>query len=203
MFSILSYAAKIAHRFALPFLREGAVAVDATVGNGHDTLFLAKEVGNSGRVYGFDIQSEALQTTQHKLQEAECSQQVTLIQAGHEHMADYINQSVDVVMFNLGYLPGGDHSKITGAETTVRAITAGLKILRPGGLMSLVVYTGHPGAAEEMAAVEGLVAGLNSRDFCVVRSEFVNRLKNPPYLLLVEKDDGSPERRKNIEEPTA
>lgn len=203
MYNFFTNAVKLAHGFAAPLLGEGAAAVDATVGNGHDTLFLARAVGTSGKVYGFDIQSAALRKTAERLNEAGLRQRVDLIQAGHEHMADYVIAPVDVVMFNLGYLPGGDHGKTTGAATTVRAIDAGLKLLNPGGLMTVVVYTGHPGAGEEQAAVEQAVAELNSRVYCVMRMEFVNRLKNPPYLLLIEKNDELPDRGKNNEEPAS
>lgn len=192
MFKVLTNAVKIAHGFSEPFLGQGAIAVDATVGNGHDTLFLAGRVGSTGRVYGFDIQHEALRKTGDRLVKAGLSQRVKLIQAGHQYMAQYINEPVDVVMFNLGYLPGGDHGIITKADTTVIAIEAALKLLRPGGLLSIVVYTGHPGAAEERGAVEEAASRLDRRLYCVMRMEFVNRLKNPPYLLLIEKSDESP-----------
>lgn len=203
MFNIFTNAVKIAHRFVAPLLGEGAVAVDATVGNGHDTLFLARNVGFSGKVYGFDIQAEALAKTEERLHEAGLSQPVTLVNAGHERMADYVTGSVDVIMFNLGYLPGSDHRTVTKASTTTSAIAAGLELLRPGGLMSIVVYTGHPGAAEEHSAVELTVSRLDRRKYCVMRMEFVNRIKNPPYLILIEKNDAFAERGKNNEEPKA
>ncbi len=187
MFRLFTNAVKVAHGLVAPFLGEGAVAVDATVGNGHDTLFLARHVGSSGKVYGFDIQAAALHNTGQRLDAAGLSQQVTLIQAGHEHMASYLAEPVDVMLFNLGYLPGGDHSRITRADTTVTAVLAGLEALKPGGMMSIVVYTGHSGAQEEQTALDRLVVQLEPRQYCVVRLEFANRIKDPPYLLLLEK----------------
>lgn len=200
MFKLLPNAVKMAHRLVAAVLPEGATAIDATVGNGHDTLFLARNVGSLGKVYGFDIQTEALQSADDRLRAAGCRQQVTMIQAGHETMTEHIAGPVDAVMFNLGYLPGGDHGQITRADTTITAIEAGMKLLRPGGLMSIVVYTGHPGAAEERESVERLVRQLERREYCVVRMEFVNRSKKPPYLILIEKNDGSRERGKSNEE---
>jgi predicted methyltransferase len=203
MFNIFSNAVKITHNFVAPLLGEGAVAVDATVGNGYDTLFLARNVGFTGRVYGFDIQAEALDRTGERLHEAGFSQLVTLVNAGHERMADYVTESVDVIMFNLGYLPGSDHKTVTKASSTTSAITSGLELLRPGGLMSVVVYTGHPGAAGEQYAVELSVAQLDRRKYCVMRMEFVNRSKNPPYLILIEKYDASLNGGNSNEKPKA
>lgn len=203
MFKMFTYAVKIAHGFVAPYIKGGAIAVDATVGNGHDTMFLAQAVGTSGRVYGFDIQAVALRKTAARLDDAGLNQRVELIEAGHEHMEEYINTPVDIVMFNLGYLPGGDHGQTTRADTTVKAIEAGLKLLKPGGLMTVVIYTGHSGASEEQAAVEHKVIGLNNRDYCVVRMEYVNRLKNPPYLLLIEKNVESSDRGSMDEKPAS
>ncbi len=131
-------------------LQPGEVAVDATVGNGHDTLFLAQQVGAQGHVYGFDIQEEALARTRRRLEEAGLRDRVTLLQMGHEHMAEAVPAAwhgrIGAVMFNLGYLPGGsDRTCITRPQTTVPALEAALRLLRPGGVLTVVAYRGHPG----------------------------------------------------------
>lgn len=179
-------AVNLAQDFIKPVLKEGGIAVDATAGNGFDTLFLAVGVGGKGKVYAFDIQQEALANTTRLLAEKHCLEQVTLICDGHEKMLDYIAEKVDAVMFNLGYLPGGDHKIITQPGTTIEALRAALNLLRPGGRLSLVVYTGHPGGIEELEAIEKELTVLPSQHFTIVRITFLNRLENAPQIFLIE-----------------
>jgi len=157
-----------AHAALSDILDEGAIAIDATVGNGHDTLFLAREVGVSGKVYGFDIQEQALDTAYKRLQEEGLEGRVSLYHAGHEAMAVVLPESVagrvKAVMFNLGYLPGGDKGRTTGINTTLAALEQARTLLAPGGAISVLAYTGHPGGREEAEAVKAWVAGL-SADF--------------------------------------
>lgn len=143
----------LAHQAVAAVLQPGDIAIDATVGNGHDTLFLAQQVGVSGKVYGFDIQEAALDSAYQRLQAAGETAQVALYHAGHEAMAVLLPQTltgrVKAVMFNLGYLPGGDKQRTTGASTTLAALQASLSLLAPGGVISLLAYTGHPGGRDE------------------------------------------------------
>lgn len=189
MFSSLANTVRMAHEFIRPRLGEGGVAVDATAGNGNDTLFLAKCVGNTGRVFSFDIQNIAVQNTRELLELNGLSENVTLINAGHEKMLEYINQPVDAVIFNLGYLPGGEHSITTKPESSVEAMKAGLSLLRPGGVLCIVVYTGHPEGEEEQNKIESFMEALDKKHFCAAKLYFMNRNK-APYLILVEKSLG-------------
>ncbi len=156
---------KIAQQAVSRACRAHGRAIDATVGNGHDTLMLARCVAPDGHVAGFDIQPSALDHTRQRLHAAGLEQHVELIDAGHEHMRDLLGDdwvgNADVVMFNLGYLPGGDKSIITQPHTTVSALAQSLDMLRPGGLLSLMLYRGHPGAEAEIAAVTQWIEGLN------------------------------------------
>ncbi len=160
-----------AHQIVGAQLRSGDVAVDATVGNGHDTEFLARIVGPSGRVYGFDLQGTALDTTRDRLDRAGVGGNVTLIHAGHEEMSSRLpadaSGSVGAVMFNLGYLPGSDRSLVTRPETTVPAVEAAISVLRPGGILSVLVYTGHPGGTAELEALRRQSAAWRERGFQV------------------------------------
>lgn len=142
---------------------DGLCAVDATVGNGHDTLFLAQAVGPRGRVYGFDVQERAIKATQNCCGEAGVGDRVTLLHAGHERMAELLPDDVTAaaVMFNLGYLPGADKSVVTQPATTIAALDAALSLLAPGGVISITAYTAHPGGSEETEAVRHWCAGLN------------------------------------------
>ncbi len=138
-------------------LSPGAVAVDATVGNGHDTLFLARRVAPNGQVAGFDIQHHALQATRTRLEQAGLADLVRLHPCGHQFMlervpADWAGR-VSALMFNLGYLPGSDRQVTTTPGTTLSALDQALTLVRHGGLISLLVYRGHPGAQAEVEAV--------------------------------------------------
>lgn len=140
-------------------LEAGSLAIDATVGNGHDMLFLAGRVAPQGRVIGFDVQADAVANTRARLVASQLHTVAELHLCGHERMleqvpTDWIGR-VAAVMFNLGYLPGGDKTLITQAETTVAALDQALSLLRPGGLLSLLLYRGHAGAQGEWDAVSG------------------------------------------------
>jgi ubiquinone/menaquinone biosynthesis C-methylase UbiE len=187
--SILEFA----HTLAREAVPTGGVAVDATIGNGHDTLALALEVGPGGQVYGFDVQREALEETRRRLTEHECAKQVELLDAGHEdmdrHLPATVQGEVDAVMFNLGYLPGSDSALTTSPSTTLPALRSTLRILRPGGVVTIVLYTGHEGGAEEAQAVDAWAADLPQDRYRALSYRFVNQKNDPPRLLVVEKRD--------------
>lgn len=148
-----------AHELVAAALGAGEIVVDATVGNGYDTLFLAQTVGASGHVFGFDVQAPALACARRRLRAADVQEQVTLFCASHTEMcwllpAD-LHGRLGAVMFNLGYLPGSDHARTTCAGTTVPALASAWSLLRPGGRLSIVTYRGHPGGGAETAAVLG------------------------------------------------
>ena len=168
-------------------LSAGDCAVDATVGNGHDTLFLAKAVGPSGRVYGFDVQAEALAMARRTVAGME---NVTLFHAGHERMADHLPAEAEgqiaAAMFNLGYLPGADAAVITRAETTLSALDLALILVRVGGVVSVVVYPGHDGGAGEADAVRAWARALPGEFAASVHAR-VNTRTPAPELILIER----------------
>jgi len=153
-----------AHQICDEILEEGDVAIDATVGNGHDTLFLAEAVGAEGRVYGFDVQADALNLTRQKLGE-ELLLRVTLLHKSHAEMDQHIESSdrgcIKVIMFNLGYLPGGDKEITTMTESTLVAMEAACKLLHPEGVITILAYPGHETGHDETKAV---VEFLNTMD---------------------------------------
>ncbi|NLI12389.1 class I SAM-dependent methyltransferase [Pelotomaculum propionicicum] len=181
-------AVYLAQFFVAEAVNNGGTAVDATAGNGNDTLFLARLVGEGGKVYAFDTQAKALQITQELLKNNGCMERVELLQAGHEKMRKLVPGPVDAVMFNLGYLPGGDHSIVTQPLTTLKALGAALELLRTGGRIGLVIYTGHPGGREEAETVEKFISSLNADIFKVIKISFVNRAANAPVVIVIEKD---------------
>jgi len=176
-----------AHLFAASVLKAGDVAVDATAGNGQDTLFLARHVGPEGRIYAFDLQSGSLERTAALLTRENIRDRVRLIHAGHELMADFIYEPVSVVMFNLGYLPGGDHSVVTTKRTTIAALQTALGLLRPGGLVTVTAYSGHPEGKEEMEALLCFCRELSGCDYRVLCTNYLNRVHDPPALIVICK----------------
>ena len=142
-----------AQSIAKRYLTVGSIAIDATCGNGFDTLFLAGQVGRSGIVYGVDIQERAIETSRKKLHEADLLPQCRLMVGSHSHLTSIIKPAhvgrISVVMFNLGYLPLGDKSIVTKPETTVNALEQAVELVRPGGLVSILAYPGHAGGLEE------------------------------------------------------
>jgi predicted methyltransferase len=169
------------------FVREGHCVVDATCGNGHDTLVLARLVGIRGHVWGFDIQKQAIVETGRRLDDAELSNRVTLLKIGHEELALHVTVPVEAVLFNLGYLPGGDRSIITRPETTVAALGQALQLLVPGGIVAVTVYPGHNGGMEEQLTVEDWAARLDPRTYHSWRMGQTNVSTDAPYLLLIQK----------------
>ncbi|MDX2109405.1 MAG: class I SAM-dependent methyltransferase [Verrucomicrobiota bacterium] len=193
---ILYPVLELAHQRALEILRPNDVAVDATVGNGNDTLLLAKAVGRGGLVYGFDIQETALSITRQKLIHAGAVSQVRLIHDSH-HKLDTVlptalHGHVRVVQFNLGYLPGGDRAISTRADTTVKALDCALRVLKPGGLLSIVAYTGHPEGAKETEELQRWLHALPRMRTQLWKSPPRPERNHPPQLFLVYK--GAPHR---------
>lgn len=149
-----------AHAWIAPALRPGARVVDATAGNGADTSFLARAVSPGGVVHAFDVQARALFRARRRLQTAAPDARVVWHRASHERVPRHLGDTpIDAAMFNLGWLPGGDRARTTRPESTVAALAAVADRLAPGGRLSVVAYRGHPGGAEEDAAVAAWVEG--------------------------------------------
>lgn len=168
-------------------LEKGDTAVDATMGKGNDTVLLAKLVGTSGKVYAFDIQKEAVDITKKNINEINLSTQVELIDDGHENMDRYIHEKVKLIIFNLGYLPGGNHDITTRAETTLAAVEKSLELLQQNGAVILVVYYGHQQGKAEKDALGSYVKTLDQKRYNVVKISFENQINCPPMLVVVEK----------------
>jgi predicted methyltransferase len=168
-------------------VKPGAFTIDATVGNGHDTLFLADLVGPTGTVIGFDIQAPALHVAQLRLVGFP---QVTLVHAGHERLTELLpapaHGKLSAVMFNLGYLPGADKAIITQPQSTLQALTQALDNLTIGGVITLILYPAHPGGAEEMTTVLAYAAQLPAT-FAVTASTRTNATVPAPSLLIIER----------------
>ena len=167
-------------------VQPGDICIDATMGNGNDTILLSSLCKETGRVYAFDIQEQALAHTRQRLLDADAPQNYTLLLESHTNMDHYVQpESVSCIVFNLGYLPGGDHTKATQASSSIEALTRSLSLLKKGGLISLCIYSGGDSGFEERDAVLSWLKNLDSHKYLVIRSDYYNRPNNPPIPVLI------------------
>lgn len=183
----MNNAVEILWQLVPRFLTAGDTCVDATVGNGKDTAALCRIVGCNGHVFGFDIQNEALEQAGLLLKDIVPETSFTLIHASHARMNRHVTQPVDLVLFNLGYLPGGDKRITTESESTLEAMAASLELLKCGGKLAAVLYPGHGSGAVEAQDVKDWASTLSQKEFSVVVLVFTNQVNNPPQLLVIEK----------------
>lgn len=175
------------HDIAKKAVMPGDHVIDATCGNGGDTLFLAGLTGEDGMVYSFDIQQDALNRTLEKLKKEGMEKRVELIHDSHARMDEYVKGKVRCVMFNLGYLPGGDHSIGTRGESTITAIKKAMELVMVNGIITVVVYYGGDSGFEEKEQVLEYIKTIDCKRFTVSRTEFVNQVNCPPILVCIEK----------------
>ena len=176
------------HHFIEDHVQSGDICMDATMGNGNDTALLSKLAGESGKVIAFDIQQMALDHTKERLLKEECPFNYQLLLDSHEQMGVYAEpETVSCITFNLGYLPGGDHTKATKGESSIRAIETGLSLLKKKGLMTVCIYSGGDSGFEEKDVVLTYLKALDSKKYLVIVSEYANRPNNPPIPVLVVK----------------
>lgn len=187
--SILKNALRQSHEYIKTVVKSGDIVIDATAGNGNDTLMLAKLVGEQGKVYSFDIQEKAINNTYKKLLDEGVLDRVTLIKDGHQNVDIHVTEKgrIKAVMFNLGYLPGGDHSISTKPDTTIQAIEKSMNLIMTGGLISIVVYYGGDTGFEEKDKVMQFVESINAKEFVVMKTSYVNQINCPPFLICIEK----------------
>jgi Putative rRNA methylase len=165
--------------------------IDATVGNGHDTRFLLELVGTKGRVFGFDIQQAALDSTRAGLQGVQHEECLTLIHASHVNMHGNIpspyHGKISAVMFNLGYLPGGDKRIITQADSTLVALSTASQLLSTEGIITVLAYPGHEGGEMETSQVKNWCFALNPKHYKVNFFESHADKTSVPKLFAITK----------------
>lgn len=177
-------------------LFDGARAVDATLGNGHDAQWLCERVGETGCVYGFDVQSEAVERSRTRIAEAGFADRARLISDGHQNMLKYIEKgSADAVMFNLGWLPGAQHSVTTRVETTIQAVNAALEVLKEDGVLTICVYPGHEEGAREREALLQWAQALDEKRYDAMVRSYLNQSNSPPLMIAIKKNKGRKRER--------
>ncbi len=173
--------------FILRHLGAGDTAADFTMGNGHDTEFLVRTVGESGRVYAFDVQSQAVESTAANLAAAGCPENYTLIHDSHHNAAKYIDGKIKAGMFNLGWLPGGDKSITTMRETTLPAIKTAISLLDTDAVLTVAVYPGHAEGDAEGKMIDEYLSALPRWHICATKIKIVNSPTSPYFFLIESK----------------
>lgn len=188
---LLERPLQFSHTILESVVEEGDTVIDATAGRGHDTVKLCHLVGASGIVFSIDIQEDAVRSTRAAVDGLETDCDVTVIKECHSRLADILPRqhhgAVKAVCYNLGYLPGSDKSVITESESTIESLRAAASVLAPGGMISIVVYSGHEGGTEEMQAVLDWGSSLDQQTFTVYTYEIVNQINRPPMLVVIQK----------------
>lgn len=177
----------LAHEILTSVVNPGDRVIDATAGNGHDTLFLARLTGSDGHVTAFDIQPDAIEHSRILLRDNGMENIVSLICDGHQNMDRYVTEPVRAVMFNLGWLPGGDKSVTTHWETTRAAIEKALGLLEPMGVCTVCAYPGHEEGNREKNELGIFLSGLRPQEFNVLRQTFINAGPGSPECFVIQR----------------
>ena len=186
----LKSARYLAREVILRAVEPGDTVVDATMGNGHDTQMLCETVGPEGRVWAFDVQAQAVEETRNRLRAQGLDGRAELILSDHEHMAEYVKGPVKAVMFNLGWLPGGDHAVTTRWETTRTAVESALDLLAPMGVLVICAYPGHAEGEREKQELTAFLGGLDNRRYNVLHQRFLNAGPGAPECFVIQKQNG-------------
>lgn len=176
------------HQILSLYIEEGDLCIDATAGKGKDTLYLCEKTGAVGKVIAFDVQQDAINAAKQLIADRGYEENVRFVLDGHEHMDAYAEkESAAVILFNLGYLPGGDHQISTKKETTLVALEKGLTILKKEGILCVCIYSGGDTGFEEKDAVLAWVKALPAKEYDVIACSFENKPNCPPLPVFIRK----------------
>lgn len=187
----LTGALQMAHQLLAPRLIKASIIVDATAGNGKDTLFLARHAPNTASFWIFDIQEKALAATKALLAAHKTEINGKYIHDCHSKLGCYISEAIDIITFNLGYLPGSDHTVSTQSSTTIKALESAANLLASGGIITIVAYPGHVSGYDECLRIEEYVRSLPQKQYTVACWQMMNQIHNPPILYAIERREGS------------
>lgn len=175
-------------------IQPGNTVIDATLGNGYDTLKIAELLLGQGKIYGFDIQPLAIESSQQLLSSLPAPKPIIhLIEDSHANFAQYIQEEVDFIIYNLGYLPKGNKAITTLAESTLQSVKSGLALLKANGIMLIAVYHGHDAGKSEKATLESYLSTLDQKYFNVLKQQFINQKNTPPFIYVIEKANNTVE----------
>ena len=182
----------LAHSYWSQLVQKGDTLIDATCGNGHDTLKLCLLTLSlhKGKVYAIDIQKDAIKSTSHFLishLDPSLQQQVIIKNQCHSSFpSEIVPGSVKLIVYNLGYLPGSDKKLTTEISTTLKSISQALNLLQKGGALSITCYPGHPEGKRELEEIIAFTTQLSPTEWSCCQHLWLNR-KQAPSLLLIQR----------------
>ena len=179
MYKYVTGVTDLSHDIIRNYVNNKGIAVDGTLGNGHDTDFLYQLFD---KVYAFEIQREPAEKYSNKNIE-----NVKVINDGHENIKEYVKEEIDCAMYNLGYLPGGDKEVTTRVNSSLESIKLAVDLLRSGGIITIAIYSGHNEGAKEKTCILEYVESLPKNKYGVMLHQFINRNNEPPCLVVIEK----------------
>lgn len=189
--NLITKTTRLSVKIMEEYISHGDLVIDATAGNGNDTLALAKLAGKGGKVLAFDIQQEALKKTESLLKEEGFFDVCRLILDSHHNMGNYLAEEekggVSAIVFNLGYLPRANKELTTKVQTTLPAVEKSLEFIKPNGIVVLIVYSGHEEGMHEKEALLSFASQLSEKKYHTAYLSYPNQKKNPPELLLITK----------------
>ena len=185
---MLKNAMQFSHQLLKEVVQPNDLIIDATMGNGHDTLFMSQLISKKGHLYSFDVQSSAIKNTQKILIASKVDEnKISLIKDSHENINHHVTNPIKAALFNLGYLPGSDKSIITQPSSTLRAIKECMDLSIKHTRIIIVSYYGHPGGKKELEEVEKFIKKIDQHKFNCLKYEFINQQNEPPILFCIEK----------------
>lgn len=176
----------IVYNFLNKFKDKKIVAVDMTVGNGNDICNICSIVGKDSEIYGFDISKDAINTSTEKLKIYDYMK-LNLILDGHENIKSYINDKLDLVVYNLGYLPKGNKNITTDYKTVIKSLNKVFEILNKNGLIIITFYPGHESGKLESIEIEKYLEKKDQKKYRILKLDFINQVNNPPYVIVIER----------------
>ncbi len=182
---LLNNACSISKVLINGIVKPGDIVVDATLGAGHDSLFLSELIGSTGKIYAFDLQEQAINSAKQTLENANCA--IEYINDSHANIVKHLKDPIKLAIFNLGYLPGSNKAITTTAESTVAAVDSLLNLLEKDGVVVLVIYRGHDEGKREHEAIFAYTRKLPQNAYNVAYTDFINQKNNPPVLLTIQK----------------
>ncbi len=173
------------HVLLKAYIKKGMTILDATLGNGYDTAFVRECLGESGQVIAMDVNEAAV----IKAQEAWLTcKNVRCVHDGHEHVDEYVKEdTLDVAIYNLGYLPGSDKCLTTRLNTTLESLEKTMRLLKVGGVISMTFYVGHSQGKEEYDYIMPFLKQLPPKQYHVLLCQYANQSANAPTSVWIEK----------------
>lgn len=163
--------------------KDAKIAADMTVGKGNDSKYILKNT-QIEKLYGFDIQKEAEIESKNLIGK---DPRFIFHLASHDKIDKYIKEGLDLAIYNLGYLPGGNKEITTKYQSTIKSLEKTLDLLNKDGIVILTIYPGHPAGKIESEKIEAYLRKIDQKKYEIIKITYPTRPKNPPYIIVIQK----------------